>query len=59
MRYYPFGAKVRVTNSMLYTGRTGFLRPTSSDPDDWWDYNVELDDRVIGVTHDQVELVKD
>ena len=59
----PFGTKVRVTNSMLYTGRTGVLGPISDDPEDIWDYTVVLDpaegdkvvDRKIGVSDFQVE----
>jgi len=53
----PYGTKVRVTNSMLYTGRVGTLKPNSGHPEDFWDYNVELSDRTIGATRDQVEAV--
>lgn len=57
------GDRVEIVNSMLYTGRTGTLRRTSNDPEDFWDWYVVLEGdkntpvRTIGVTVDQIKLV--
>jgi len=37
------GDRVRVTKSLLYTGREGVVQPNSGDPEDFWDFNVILD----------------
>ena len=56
------GDRVIVTRSLLYTGRTGIVKPASNNPDDFWDFNVVLEGsrtepvRTIGVTLDQLEL---
>lgn len=37
------GTKVRVKNTKLYDGRVGVLKTTSSDPENFWDFNVLLE----------------
>lgn len=38
-----YGTRVRIKDSLLYTGRTGTLKPISEHPEDPWDYYVDLD----------------
>lgn len=40
---FKVGDRVRVTKSMLYTGRVGVVQENSGLPDDPWDFNVLLD----------------
>ena len=58
------GDRVVVKNTLLFTGRTGVLCPTSGHPDDFWDVYVLLDNtlegscsnaQLIGVSIDQIE----
>lgn len=65
------GMRVRIKGTMFYNGRLGTLKPTSTDPEDIWDFYVDLDAqelaegepmgfetaRTIGVTDFQVEPV--
>lgn len=37
------GMRVRVKGTLFYNGRVGTLGPTSGDPEDPWDFHVELD----------------
>jgi hypothetical protein len=37
------GDKVRVKDSMLYSGRVGVLKPNSGEYDDPWDFTVLLE----------------
>lgn len=39
---FKFGDRVRVTDSLLYKGCTGYLVPNSGDPEDPWDFCVIL-----------------
>lgn len=45
LRKLQVGDRVRVTNSLLYTDRTGVLVQASTDEDGYtiWDFGVELD----------------
>lgn len=62
VRRPEIGDKVTIRKTMLYTGRVGILKPASNDPEDFWDFYVDLKEniespaRTIGVTVDQVEL---
>jgi hypothetical protein len=52
------GRTVMIKNTMLYNGLFGILAPASDDPDDFWDYNVDLAIGVrIGVSTNQFILV--
>jgi hypothetical protein len=37
------GTRVRVRESMYHTGRIGILAPISDDPEDCWEFYVELE----------------
>jgi len=65
------GMRVRVKDSMLYTGRVGTLSPGSYSDEGGWDFSVELDptddpevdslirgSRTIGVFDFQVEPIE-
>ncbi len=41
------GDRVRIKDSLLYTGRTGVLQPISEDPEDFWDFNVLLEEAPV------------
>lgn len=53
------GDRVVVRETMLYNGRKGVVEnPQKRDPEDFWDYNVRLNDgRLIGVYDFQIEKV--
>ena len=40
---FNIGDRVRINGTLLYDGRIGVLTPTSDDPEDFWDFNVDLD----------------
>lgn len=53
-----YGDIVKVRNTMLYNGQIGMVGPVGSDPDDPWDFYVDLiDGRTIGVMSGQVEAL--
>lgn len=63
------GDRVRVRNTLNFNGYTGVLTANSGHPEDFWDYNVELDafldgeypyyGKVIGVHEYQVDTISD
>lgn len=53
------GRFVKIKNTLLFNGKTGYLEKASDDPADFWDYNVKLmDGTKIGVTTDQFILTR-
>jgi hypothetical protein len=70
MSKFNVGDRVVVKDTLLFNDRVGTLVPTSGEPDDPWDWCVELDAlgnshvsifsaRKIGVSEYQIDLEKD
>jgi len=66
------GDRVKVKGTLLYNGRVGTLKPISDDPEDPWDFYVDLDAsedpkpdsinreaRTVGVMDFQVEHLEE
>jgi len=41
------GARVRIQGTTLYDGRVGTLQANSGDPEDFWDFEVDLDAKEV------------